>query len=163
MSMWYDYLNIIIPVVLVILGYFFGVINERKHYRSIRQREHELRHIVISSYGKKQKVTDVEHSELLIGNVVISIDQFKRLAAYLKGILGGSLTHYETLVDRARREAVLRLQQKASDINAHKVINVRYETSSISKNDRGGVGSIEVLAYGTAIVEPSMASDVKSH
>jgi uncharacterized protein YbjQ (UPF0145 family) len=34
---------------------------------------------------------------------------------------------------------------------ASEIINIRIETSSISKNAQRNVGAIEVLAYGTAI------------
>jgi uncharacterized protein YbjQ (UPF0145 family) len=41
---------------------------------------------------------------------------------------------------------------KASCPGATQIINVRLETSSLSKNTRkGSIGSIEVFAYGTAI------------
>jgi len=35
--------------------------------------------------------------------------------------------------------------------NASEIINVRIETSSISKNANRNIGAVEVLAYGTAI------------
>jgi uncharacterized protein YbjQ (UPF0145 family) len=81
---------------------------------------------------------------------VISVDYFKRFLASLRNIFGGRISSYETLVDRARREAILRM--KASCPGATQIINVRLETSSLSKNTRkGSIGSIEVFAYGTAI------------
>ena len=47
---------------------------------------------------------------------------------------------------------MLRLQEQGFKLGAINIKNVRYETSSISQNARGNIGSIEVLAYGTAIV-----------
>jgi uncharacterized protein YbjQ (UPF0145 family) len=41
------------------------------------------------------------------------------------------------------------MKEDASD--ASEIINIRIETSSISKNAQQNVGAIEVLAYGTAI------------
>ena len=89
------------------------------------------------------------NAELVLGSVVISVDYFKRILAALRNIFGGPVQSYETLVDRARREAVLRM--KESCINADQIINLRIETSSISKGGRNTIGSVEVLAYGTAI------------
>ena len=59
---------------------------------------------------------------------------------------------YESLVDRARREAILRMKEQAIERGAILVTSVRIETSSISKGQRQTIGSIEVLAYGTAIL-----------
>ena len=44
------------------------------------------------------------------------------------------------------------LMARAKELGAHMIFNVRLETSSISKGARRSVGSIEVLAYGTAII-----------
>jgi hypothetical protein len=56
---------------------------------------------------------------------------------------------YETLLDRARREAVLRLKESCP--GAVQIINLRIETSSISKGSKNQIGCVEVLAYATAI------------
>ena len=86
---------------------------------------------------------------LVSGSVVISVDYFKRILAGLRNIFGGNVQSYETLVDRARREAVLRMKESCPD--ADYVLNLRLETSSIFKGKRKQVGSVEVLAYGTAV------------
>ena len=44
------------------------------------------------------------------------------------------------------------MKQSASDLGANYVFNVKMETSSISKGSRESIGSVEVLAYGTAII-----------
>ena len=87
--------------------------------------------------------------ELVTGNAVISVDYFKRVAAGLRKLFGGNLTTYETLVDRARREAILRLKESCQ--GATQIINLRIETSSISQGKSNQIGSVEVLAYATAI------------
>jgi uncharacterized protein YbjQ (UPF0145 family) len=61
---------------------------------------------------------------------------------------------YESLVDRARREAILRMKEQAIERGAVVVTNVRIETSSISKGQGKAIGSIEVLAYGTSVAPP---------
>ena len=89
--------------------------------------------------------------ELVHGNVVISSDYFKMFVASLRKLVGGRLRSYESLLDRGRREAVLRMKQQAQSLGANQVINVKFETSSISKGAQGNLGSIEVLVYGSAI------------
>ena len=44
---------------------------------------------------------------------------------------------------------MLRMKEEAR--GADEIINIRLETSSISKNAQQNIGAIEVLAYGTAI------------
>ncbi|NNK94067.1 MAG: heavy metal-binding domain-containing protein, partial [Desulfobacterales bacterium] len=77
------------------------------------------------------------------------IDYFKKIMATLSNIFGGQLTSYESLLDRARREAVLRLKESCPQ--ADQIINLRIETSSITKGDNKQIGCVEVLAYGTAV------------
>ncbi|MFT5162439.1 MAG: hypothetical protein ACI9FJ_001015, partial [Alteromonadaceae bacterium] len=48
-----------------------------------------------------------------------------------------------------RREAILRLKESCP--GANQVINLRIETSSITKGNANQIGAVEVLAYATAI------------
>lgn len=141
--------NIVIFVVLMSLGYFFGTMLEKRHYESIRKRERALRLLPTILLKRPLEPEKVRSVKLVSGSVVVSIDYFKRVIAMLITLFGGRITTYETLVDRARREAILRMKEKAK--GAAEIINVRIETSSISKNDNNNVGSVEVLAYGTAV------------
>lgn len=142
--------NIIILAVLVSLGYFFGRIAEKRHYGSIQKREHHfLNLITTSSKFPIRQTSRIHNSGLVYGSVVISVDYFKRILAALRNIFGGSVQSYETLLDRARREAVLRMKESCPQ--ADEIINLRIETSSISKGQQNTIGSVEVLAYGTAI------------
>ncbi|MDF1763662.1 MAG: heavy metal-binding domain-containing protein, partial [Oleibacter sp.] len=52
------------------------------------------------------------------------------------------------------REATLRMQEKAKSLGAETIYNVKYETSRIGENAGKGLGSVEVLAYGTALTAP---------
>ena len=150
-----DYLTLIIFSVLFVVGFFAGSVNERRHYRSIARREKELLRIPAITMKSGFEPSRASHSRMTSGSVVVSIDYFKRAIAALRNIVGGSVRSYETLVDRARREAVLRLKENAGD--ADLIVNLRIETSAIGKSaqSRGSVGSVEALAYGTAVwLEP---------
>jgi uncharacterized protein YbjQ (UPF0145 family) len=74
------------------------------------------------------------------------------LSAGLRSLLGGRIGAYESLVDRARREAVLRMKRHAQDQGATQIFNVKLETSSISKGNRRQIGSVEIFAYGTGLL-----------
>jgi len=142
--------NIIILAVLISLGYFFGRIAEKRHYDSIQKREQNfLNLITTSSKFPIQEQSRIHSSQLVQGSVVISVDYFKRMLAGLRNIFGGSIQSYETLLDRARREAILRMKESCP--KADEIINLRIETSSISKGQQSSIGSVEILAYGTAI------------
>jgi uncharacterized protein YbjQ (UPF0145 family) len=142
--------SIIILAVLISCGYFFGRYAEKKHYRSIKEREKNILSLPLTS--SKYPIDDkkaVQQAFLVQGGVVISVDYFKRVLAALRNIFGGNVQSFETLLDRARREAILRLKESCSD--ADEIINLRIETSSISKGGDNKIGCVEVLAYGTAI------------
>ncbi len=142
--------TIIVLAVLVSLGYFFGRIAEKRHYNSIEKREKNSLHLITtSSKFPIGEISKIHNSQLTQGSVVISVDYFKRMLATLRNIFGGNVQSYETLLDRARREAVLRMQESCPGVN--EIINVRIETSSISKGRQSNIGCVEVLAYGTAI------------
>jgi len=152
--------NLAIVGVLIALGYFFGRMAETKHYQSIRHREQAFLALPTTSSKKPMgNIGQISHAQLVQGNVVISVDYFKRFLATLRNIFGGTVQAYETLLDRARREAVLRLKESCP--GAHQIINLRLETSSISKGDSERIGSVEVLAYGTAIyLQGSTSQDI---
>ncbi len=143
--------EIIVFVVLLGLGYFFGQIAEKKHYASIIEREELLSRL--PAMASKMPPTNEKYQQLLVvGNTVIANDYFKSVVAKMISIFGGKLTPYETMLDRARRESLLRMKEEAVLINASYIFNVKYETSSISGRVGKGVGSLEVLAYGTALI-----------
>ena len=141
--------QLIIFAVLVVLGYFFGTRAEKRHLASIREREAEYQHLPTIMLKHPLDHKNIVHHRLVNGSVVISIDYFKQFVASLVNLFGGRIATYESLVDRARREAILRMKEAAGD--ASEIINIRIETSSISKNARQNIGAVEVLAYGTAI------------
>ena len=142
--------QLIIFAILLSLGYFFGRHAEKKHYKSIMKREKDLLHLpTTSSKFVLEGGREIDRCHLVNGSMVVSVDYFKRILAGLRNFFGGQVQSYETLVDRARREAVLRMKESCPD--ADQVINLRLETSSITKGRGKQIGSVEVLAYGTAI------------
>lgn len=143
--------DIIVLLSLLALGYGFGTYREKQHYKSIFKRETDLQDIMIfESRSSGKPATDVG-GQLVMGNVVISIDYFKMFVASLRKLVGGRLRSYESLVDRARREAILRMKKNAEQLGADQIFNVKFETSSISKGAQSNIGSIEVLVYGSAV------------
>lgn len=152
--------QLIIFLALLGLGYFFGRMAESRHYKRITQREQAYRKLIVMP--EKFPPIEFSHhgSQLVSGNVVISVDYFKTVAAGLRSFFGGRISAYESLLDRARREAVLRLQEDAKAKGADAVYNLKFETARIGDNAGKGLGSVEVLAYGTALIPtPQMRAE----
>ena len=133
----------------IVLGFVFGQIAEKRHYRSIHAREKTMLYLPTTAGRLPIMGGQVVRCELVTGSVVISIDHFKRAAAALRTVVGGPVKSYESLLDRAKREAVLRLKESCS--GAHEIVNLRLETAPLAKGTQGGVGAVEVFAFGTAI------------
>ena len=143
--------DLIVFLTLLALGYFFGRLAENRHYRSIIKREQALARIPAIATKIPDLSLRPQKTVLVTGSVVISVDYFKRLLASLRNIFGGTVKSYESLLDRARREALLRMRESAP--NAGVIVNVRIETASIGRRaNKKGVGCVEAIAYGTALM-----------
>lgn len=152
-------IDLIVFLALIALGYGFGRAAETRHYRSIFKREQALLHVPAVTLRTVPDDLIPKRVELVSGSVVISVDYFKRFVAGLRNLVGGRLSSYETLLDRARREAVLRMKEQAVAAGACAIYNVRLETAAITNysGQRQSTAAVEVVAYGTAII-PHAAS-----
>jgi uncharacterized protein YbjQ (UPF0145 family) len=141
-----------VPLLMLIAAYFIGSWIERRHYRSIRAREKRWQRLPALTFRTAPTDWVVDDSGLVLGSVVISVDYFKRFLAGLRMLFGGRVRSYESLLDRARREALLRLKREAVERGFHALINVRLETSRLA-NGRGnnGTAGLEILAFGTGL------------
>ena len=147
-------MELLIFLSLIVIGYVSGKIVETRHYRSITTREQDFLDLpAVTLKHALDPERKVARAKLVAGSVVVSVDYFKRFLAGLRNVFGGRVSAYETLVDRARREAILRMKEEAK--GADIILNMRLETSSISKGRKNAVGTVEALAYGTAITYTS--------
>lgn len=146
-------MEVLIFLALLALGYGVGTHREQSHFRQLQRREYQLRNLSVVSFGAKEALPDDRETTLLVGSVVISSDYFKTFVASLINLVGGRIGVYENLLERGRREAVLRMKEQAVAWGATQVLNVRMETSNINSETRRGLVSIEIIAYGTGIRE----------
>ena len=144
-------MDLIVFAILFVAGYFAGRWNERRHYASIRKREEELAGVLIFTNRFPPASTTRVESGLVAGSVVISEDFFKGVVAGLYSLVGGRIRSYESMLDRARREAVLRMKAEARKLGSGMVINVKFQTFAIGGRNSGNVKGVEMLAYGTAL------------
>jgi len=130
-------------------GYFIGRKREMSHFESIRRREREL--ISLPAHGGKGFINEIAEVSLVSTSVVIGQDYFKSFAAGLRSLLGGRMSSYESLLDRARREATLRLKEEAKKQGMKELCMLRFETSGIlSGKSEKGLGAGEFIVYATA-------------
>ena len=146
-------LNFGLPLILLLLAYFIGTLIERRHFRSIRKRESENAEFPVVSFNTMPTDWNAASSTLVSGSVVISLDYFKRVIAGLRSIVGGRIKTYEPLLDRARREAMLRMIESARQDGYDAIFNVRLETSRLANSSGEGkrTAGVEMLAFGTAV------------
>ena len=79
------------------------------------------------------------------GNIVRTRWFGQDIGALGKQIVGGEIKGYTKMLSDARDQAVERMVEQASELNADAVVNVRFATSQIMGS------AAEILAYGTAV------------
>jgi uncharacterized protein YbjQ (UPF0145 family) len=142
-----------IPLSIFLVGALWGRRVEKKHFAELGRRELLFADFPIHSWRKMPDGLDALRSDLVTGAVVISEDAGKRFLARLKNLRGGNIKSYETLLDRGRREACLRMLEQAKSQGADAIVNVRYETSDLTSQKDGQASpiGIEVMVFGTAV------------
>jgi uncharacterized protein YbjQ (UPF0145 family) len=80
------------------------------------------------------------------GITVRSRSVFGTIGGSLQTLLGGNITLFTQLCEKARGEAFEIMIQHASEIGANAIIGARYDANEVMS------GVTEVLAYGTAVV-----------
>lgn len=144
--------NTIVLLCLLIIGYLSGRYFEKKHFKSIEEREKKYSHIPVITGEWKSQLKDGEEGFFVGEGLVVASDYFKTFSAMLISIFGGRLKSYESLFDRGRREAILRLLESAESQGAYKIVNLRIETSNINAaNKNQGMPCVELFAYATAL------------
>jgi uncharacterized protein YbjQ (UPF0145 family) len=88
----------------------------------------------------------VRNIGLVRGIVVRSRSIVGNLGAALQTLVGGNITLYTELCERAREDAFRLMLEHAAEHGANAVIGMRYDANEVA------AGVTEVLAYGTAVV-----------
>jgi uncharacterized protein YbjQ (UPF0145 family) len=79
------------------------------------------------------------------GIVVRSRSVIGNIGASLQALVGGNITLYTSLCERARADAFDQMLSHAGEMGANAIVGVRYDATEI------GAGITEVLCYGTAV------------
>ena len=140
-------------VLMIPVGFFVGGAQERRHLRSLDQREGALSYLTVNNLKRVTDPDTVRQSAMVVGQVVIATDYYKSFVTSLRNLVGGEMKAAQSLLLRARREAQLRMLEEAVRIGAQEVWNVRFGFSNIAQmRGRQGAMQVELLAYGTAVV-----------
>ncbi|DAB05977.1 TPA: hypothetical protein CPT92_08175 [Candidatus Gastranaerophilales bacterium HUM_13] len=142
-------MDLLIAIALLIICYFTGRSREKKHYKSIREREVKLYKQPHINFSKNVNISQpVKNAQLVSASVVIGCDYFKVFLASLRNIFGGNVSAYESVLDRGRREAILRIRESAYRMKADLVMNIKIETVMLSEQT---MSQVCITAYGTAV------------
>lgn len=146
-------------LVLLIVGLSAGRIAEIRHLKRLRIAEAEVLAPMLVTDVRSFPMCGREHTSeanapaLVSGESVISSDYFKTFVSMLKKIIGGELRTLETLMSRARREAVLRMARQARALGYDAICNVRIESTDIggsAATSKRVMTMVCVVASGTA-------------
>ncbi len=88
----------------------------------------------------------VRNVGLIRGIVVRSRSVIGTLGASLQTLIGGNITLYTELCEKARSDALELMLEHAAESGANAIVGVRYDANDVAQ------GVTEVLAYGTGVV-----------
>jgi uncharacterized protein YbjQ (UPF0145 family) len=144
--------QLLVLVGLLTLGWVVGGIRERRHLRSLAEREEDYADILVTDLTSFPQVALQHHPpRLMVAEVVIAADYLKAFLASFRQFFGGELKSYRSLMERGRREAILRLVEQARVLGYNALANLRVESADVGGNaQRRGMPMVSVIAYATA-------------
>lgn len=142
-----------IPIVFLLIGLLAGRIIESNHLRRLDARERQLQGIGVSNLDPGAAAGAVDIVGYVDGQAVIAADRFKLFLSTFRKFFGGEMKSLQSVMSRARREAIVRMLEDAASRGADQVWNMRIETSTITQSqDRAQTSAMaEVHVYGTAV------------
>ncbi|MBT5121766.1 MAG: heavy metal-binding domain-containing protein [Euryarchaeota archaeon] len=148
-------LSIVSPLLFWVISGIGTAVYQPKKKQELLQREQAFAKTsdVLSTLSKPLSGKEVKEYQVLMTNVVMSPSWIQILVGGILSLFGGEINVFTKVVDWSRREAQQRLREQAAAGGYDEVVNVRMETTTLSKI-RGGkdkTTGIEVLAYGTGI------------
>lgn len=148
-----------LPAVVLFFGWLVGHLSETKHERSLALREETLKDIETTDMRNPPGFAGAEGPCALVsGEAVVASDTFKSWVFGFKNIVGGESKTFTRLFDRARREALLRMKERARELGCNAVCNVRFDSADIGGNAAGakkrGSNMAVALVSGTAWRKP---------
>ena len=88
---------------------------------------------------------ELEMLGIVKGSTIQTRNVGRDLTQSLKTLVGGELTAYTEMMDKARALATKRMVMQAENMGADAIVNVRYTSANVMQS------AAEVMAYGTAV------------
>ena len=88
---------------------------------------------------------ELEMLGMVKGSTVQTVNAVRDIGAGLKTLVGGELTKYNEMMNKARELATQRMVKEAESMGADAIVCIRYSSASIMQS------AAEVMAYGTAV------------
>ena len=90
--------------------------------------------------------TITETKGLVKGSTIRARHVGKDIVASLRTVIGGEIKEYTEMMAESREEAQQRMLERAEEIEANAITDIRFTTSMVMSN------TSEILAYGTAVM-----------
>ena len=88
---------------------------------------------------------EIEVIGLVKGSTIQTVNAVRDIGAGLKNLVGGELTKYNEMMNKARALATKRMVEEAEGMGADAIVCVRYSSASVMQS------AAEIMAYGTAV------------
>ena len=88
----------------------------------------------------------IETIGLVSGSTIRAKHLGKDIVAGFRGIVGGEIDEYTTMMAESREQALSRMIKEAEKKGANAIVSMRYGTSMVMKS------AAECIAYGTAVI-----------
>lgn len=138
---------------LLLLGLVVGGYLEKQHFQSLDEREAQNGAFMISQMKTYPGGAAASHAPaVFVGEAVISSDYLKSFLAGFRKFFGGEMGSYLTLLERARREALLRVVEQAQANGYDALCNLRYDTADMggAVDPKRKVVYVAIIASATA-------------
>lgn len=146
-------IGLVVTGFFLCLGLFVGGAIERRHFRNLDEREAgNVGFLITQLKSYPGAVLGPNAPTMLCGEAVISSDYLKTFLAGVRKIFGGEMKSYQSLLVRARREALQRVVEQARSMGYNAICNVRYDSTDIGgvSKRKNKVVMVTILASATA-------------
>lgn len=142
----------ILPLLILVVAFLAGNRIASRHEKQLQIRQEAVAHIRTTDLNRFFEADPAVEACLCTAEVTLGIDYFRGFLGRLKNIFGGEVRSYQKTLDRARREAVMKVVEQADQAGYNALANLRLEFVDISgsANMSKRPAMVTILAYGTA-------------
>lgn len=150
-ELWILLIQFAVPLFFLGVAFWVGNLIAKRHEKSLRERSEYVAHVRCSDLNQFEN-PQAQTAILVTAEITMGIDHFRGFLGQLKNIFGGEIKSYQKTLDRARREIIMQLLEKADAAGHNAVANLRLEFVDISgkANATKRASMVTIMGYGTA-------------